>query len=105
MDDRRPATDPRPVSTHTTINTTEQPRSSATLFILGGLVVAVLGIGYFLFSNGSFDQAGTPASGGDVSVTVDTGGDGEAAAPEVAPVAPAESAPAEAAPTEPAPAD
>jgi len=103
VDDRRPATDKQPVSTHTTINTTEERRGGATVFILGGLVVAVLGIGFFLYNNGSFDRAGAPASGGNVSVNVDTGG--EAAAPEAAPEAQAEPAPEVTAPAEPAPAD
>lgn len=103
MEDRQPATESKPVSTHTTVNTTEASKGGVMVFILGGLVVAVLGIGYFVFSSGTFDGAGTPASGGDVSVTVETGteGSGEAApadaptAPEAAETVPAETAPAD----------
>jgi len=113
LDDNRPAAERQPVNTHTTVNTTEPKRGGATPFILGGLVVAVLGIGYFLFSTGSFDQAGTSESGGGVSINVETGGDGAGAieapdaAPEPAaePAAEAEPAAAEPAPTAPAPAD
>lgn len=62
------------------------------VFILGGLVVAVAGIGFFLYSNGSLDGAGTPASGGDVSISIDNGsaGSDEVTPPEVTPDAPVE---------------
>lgn len=100
MEDQRSTAEKQPASTHTTINTTEGRRGGATLFIMGGLVVAVLGIGYFLFSNGTFGQASAPVSGGDVSISVETDGNSETAAPDVAPEAAAEPAP-----TVPAPPD
>jgi hypothetical protein len=104
LENERPAAEPRSTSTHTTINTTGSSRGSASMFILGGVVVAIIVIGYLLFSNGSFGQsagAGAPAGGGDVSISVETGTGDSGATP--APAVDPEPAPETAA--EPAPAD
>jgi len=107
LEDQHLTAEKQPVSTHTTINTTEVRRGGATVFILGGLVVAVLGIGYFLFSGGSFEGIGTPAGGGDVSISIETSADsgGESAVPDDAPENASDPAPADPSSTAPAPAD
>ena len=88
-----------PTATHTTINRAEPPSSgsgSMLWFIVGGLVVAIVDVGYFLMGDTpAADSAAAPA-GGDVSVNVDTA---PAADPAPAEAAPADPAP-EAAPVE-----
>ncbi len=105
MENHQPETEKQPVTTHTTINTTESRSGGAPIFILGGVVVAVLAIGYFLFSSGNLGGAGAQSGGEGVSISVETGGGDSSeatttvpdasSAPEAAPEAAAEPAPAE----------
>lgn len=85
-----------PTSTHTTIDrTVAQPSGGNGMmwFLLGGVVVVVAIIAYFVLGNG--DLPATSASqptDGNVSINVDTSD-----------TPPADAAPAEAAPADPAP--
>lgn len=92
-----------PQSTHTTINRTETPSSGsgATLwFLLGGVVIAIAVIAYFVLGDGMQTSTSPAPTGGDVSINVDT-----APAADPAPTAAPTPAPAtEATPTETAPA-
>ncbi|MFN3661896.1 hypothetical protein [Yoonia sp.] len=87
-----------PTSTHTTINRTEAaPSGSGSMiwFIVGGLLVAVIVVAYFVMGDGMPTTNASAPTGGDVSVNVET-------APAPAAEATPEAAPAETAP-EPAP--
>lgn len=103
MDEMKVEKTPR--STHTTINRTESPSSgggSMLWFLIGGLVVAVVVVGYFVMGN-SMPTASTAApSGGNVSVNVETAPAPEAeATPEPTPeAAPTEVSPEPALPVE-----
>ncbi len=92
MDERR--TEQTPLGTHTTINQTE-PKSTGNgvmWFLMGGVVVVIAIIGYFMLGDGNITGMGASQSdGGNVSINVDTND------------APAETAPAETSPAETAP--
>lgn len=111
MDEKAPHQ--TPTSTHTTINHSA-PKPAAgngvMWFMLGGIVIAVAVVAYFVMGNGVMTTSGSSApAGGNVSVNVETTA---APAPEDAPAtesapagtSPTETAPAEAAPAETAPA-
>ena len=89
-------TEQTPAGTHTTINqASPQPSggNGTMWFLLGGVVVVVAIIAYFVLGNGTVSSVTTAEpAGGNVSVNVDTSD-----AP-AADVAPAETAPAETAP-------
>lgn len=87
-----------PTSTHTTINRTETSKSgggSMLWFLVGGLVVAVLVVGYFVLGNGMPTINSSAPAGGNVSVNVETA---PAPAAETAPEPTPESAPTEVVP-------
>lgn len=91
-----------PISTHTTVNRTETKSSgegAMLAFAVGGVVVAVAILAYFVFGDGLTTTGAPGSSGGDVSVDVQTN---EAPASESEPAPATEEAPAEAEP-EPAP--
>ena len=86
-----------PAATHTTINRTTAPTSGSGMlwFIVGGLVVAIVVVGYFVMGQGLPSSGAAAPAAGDVSVTIDSAPAADApaasdAAPEAAPVAPAE---------------
>ncbi|MBQ0749200.1 MAG: hypothetical protein KBT70_03280 [Roseovarius sp.] len=93
MDDVK--TEKTPTTTYTTVNRTveKQSGSGATLwFLLGGIVVVVAVIAYFMFGEGVPTPQSSAPTSGNVSVTVETDKDPDSAA------APTEAAPAETAP-------
>ncbi|WP_297777667.1 hypothetical protein [uncultured Roseovarius sp.] len=100
-------TEKTPESTHTTITrTTERSSGSgATLwFLLGGIVVVIAVVVFFVFGDGvPSTQSATPTDG-DVSVTVETDNSPDNA-PEPAEAEPTGSDPATAAPADAAPAN
>lgn len=101
MDEKTPQQ--TPTSTHTTINHTDAKPAGGNgvmWFMLGGIVIAVAVVAYFVLGNGVLTTSGSSApAGGNVSVNV------ESTATPPAEEAPApEAAPAEPAPTETAPA-
>jgi|SRR5680860_1516669 len=93
-----------PTTTHTTINQTE-PRATGggpTLwFLLGGVVVVLAIVAYFVLGNGRMTSGSSEPTGGNVSVDVETN-EAPAAesepAPATKPAPSTEEAPAEAAP-------
>ena len=91
-----------PASTHTTVNRTETKSSGVgamLAFAVGGVVVAVVILAYFVFGDGLTTTGASESSGGDVSVDVETN---EAPASESEQAPATEQEPAEADP-EPAP--
>lgn len=95
MDETR--IDKTPTSTHTTINRTETQPSGGNgtmWFLMGGVVVVIAIIAYFVLGTGDLPSGDAAApAGGNLSINVDTN-EAPAAAPEAAaPAAPA--APAE----------
>lgn len=91
-----------PTSTNTTINRVEDPsRGGASMlwFLVGGLVVAVAAVGYFVLGDGILKTNSSAPSGGNVSVNVESA---PAPAAEATSEPAPQAAPAEAAP-EPAP--
>lgn len=75
-----------PTSTHTTINRTDTAPSggnSMLWFIVGGLVVAALVVGYFIMGDGAPSTETSAPAGGDVSVNIESApAPAEEAAPE-----------------------
>ncbi|MBQ2262797.1 MAG: hypothetical protein II336_15675 [Loktanella sp.] len=68
-------TDKNPTSTHTTINHTEaKPTGAGSMiwFLVGGLVVAIVVVGYFVMGDGMPSSASPTPAGGDVSVNIET---------------------------------
>lgn len=64
-----------PTSTHTTINRTVTPSSgggSMLWFLIGGLVVAVVVVGYFVMGEGMSKTTSSAPSDGNLSVNVET---------------------------------
>ncbi|MGX0974786.1 hypothetical protein ACSSVY_000482 [Roseovarius sp. MBR-51] len=100
-------TEKTPETTHTTITrTTERSSASgATLwFLLGGIVVVIAVIGFFVFGDGVPSTQSAAPTDGDVSVTVETDNTPNPA-PEPADAEPTGSDPATAAPADSAPAN
>jgi len=80
-----------PANTHTTIHKTEPARSGSTVwFILGGVIVVLAFVIYFMFGDGGPTSTPTASDGGNVSVNVDTN---DAAPVESAPAPSADPAP------------
>jgi hypothetical protein len=92
-----------PTSTHTTINQTEAKPTGGNgvmWFLLGGVVVVVAIIAYFLLGNGAMPTLGSSEpTGGNVSINVESTGT-PANEADPAEAAPAETAPEDAPPAE-----
>lgn len=90
-----------PATTHTTINHTEAKPTGGNgvmWFLLGGVVVVVAIIAYFLLGNDAMPELGSSEpTGGKVSVNVESTGT-PATEADPAEAAPAETAPADAPP-------
>lgn len=77
-----------PESTHTTINRTEEkPSGSGAMlwFLLGGVIVVIAVIAYFVFNDGMMISRSSEPTDGNVSINVET---------NEAPTSESESAPA-----------
>lgn len=100
-------TEKTPETTHTTITHTpaRSSGSGATLwFLLGGIVVVIAVIVFFVFGDGVPSTQSSEPTGGDVSVTVETDNTPDSAS-EPAEAEPTGSDPGTAAPADAAPAD
>ncbi len=93
-----------PTNTYTTINRTEpKPAEGNSMlwFLMGGVVVVLAIVAYFVLGDGTMTSGSSKPTGGNVSVNVETN---EAPAAEAKPAPATESAPStEVAPAEAAP--
>lgn len=91
-----------PTTSYTTVNRTEpkQAEGSAMLwFLMGGVVVVLAIVAYFVLGDGTMMSGTSKPTGGNVSVNVESNGaPATEAAPATEPAATTEPAPADAAP-------